>query len=408
MRYPHLCLLVTCLQIATLTMAAEPSPLPRTLAKLEEGQPLTIVCMGDSVTGIYYHTGGRQAYPEILSSALRKRFAQSDLDIINGGISGQSTTDGFGRLENDVLRHRPQLVTIMFGINDMEHMSIDKYRANLAELAARCRAIGAEVLFCTPNSFEDNERFARSKLKPYLDGMYTVGKQEGIPVCDVFAAYEVVRERDPDAFSLLLSDAVHPNLDGHKLTASVIARFICRQDIAVTDDPPQSSLPRLKSLLSEKKPIRILAMPPYDKIISELFARIQADSQAEVSCWNIAGKTLDEIESDAKGIRERQPDLVIVALPLMPNIESVPTFARVYGRILNWSLSFGLREWDVLALPPSLDAAPQNDDQRRQDEVVQRVILSKDLPLVRRSPGNAAAAVELLGDWLRRSMAAVP
>ena len=74
MRYPHLCLLGTCLQIATLTMAAEPSPLPRTLAKLEERQPLTIVCMGDSVTGIYYHTGGRLAYPEILSSALRKCF----------------------------------------------------------------------------------------------------------------------------------------------------------------------------------------------------------------------------------------------------------------------------------------------------------------------------------------------
>ena len=101
-------------------------------------------------------------------------------------------------------------------------------------------------------------------------------------------------ERDPDAFSLLLSDDVHPNLDGHKLTASVIARFICRQDIAVTDDPPQSSLPRLKSLLSQKKPIRILAMPPYDKIISELLAQILAGSQGGSvlleHCWQNFGR----------------------------------------------------------------------------------------------------------------------
>jgi lysophospholipase L1-like esterase len=364
--------------------------------------------MGDSVTGIYYHTGGRQAYPELLSKSLRKRFSQAHLEIVNGGISGQSTSDGFGRLENDVLRHRPQLVTIMFGINDMEHMSVEKYRANLAELAARCRAVGAEVLFCTPNSFEETERFKRSKLRPYLDGMHAVGKQEGVPVCDVFAAFEAMRERDQDAFSSLLSDEIHPNLNGHKLTASVIARFICGQDIALTDEPPQQSLPRVQDLLPKKKPIRILAMPPYDTMISGLLTQFQAETRVEVSSWNVSGKTLAEIESDAKAIRERQPDLVIVAIPLMANIESVPTFARAYGRILNGSLSFALREWDVLALPPSLDVPLRTDEQRHQDEVVRRVILSKDLPLILRDPGNSAPAVELLGNWLRAAIAASP
>jgi hypothetical protein len=149
-------------------------------------------------------------------------------------------------------------------------------------------------------------------------------------------------------------------------------------------------------------------MPPYDTMISGLLTQFQAETRVEVSSWNVSGKTLAEIESDAKAIRERQPDLVIVAIPLMANIESVPTFARAYGRILNGSLSFALREWDVLALPPALDVPLRTDEQRHQDEVVRRVILSKDLPLILRDPGNSAPAVELLGNWLRVAIAASP
>jgi hypothetical protein len=44
--------------------------LRQTPAKLKAGEPVKIVCLGDSVTGIYYHTGGRRAYPEMLGLAL--------------------------------------------------------------------------------------------------------------------------------------------------------------------------------------------------------------------------------------------------------------------------------------------------------------------------------------------------
>jgi len=35
----------------------------KTAEKLKANQPVKIVCLGDSVTGVYYHTGGRRAYP---------------------------------------------------------------------------------------------------------------------------------------------------------------------------------------------------------------------------------------------------------------------------------------------------------------------------------------------------------
>lgn len=40
-------------------------------------QPITIVCLGDSVTGVYYHTGGHRAYPEMLELALKAAASES-------------------------------------------------------------------------------------------------------------------------------------------------------------------------------------------------------------------------------------------------------------------------------------------------------------------------------------------
>src|SRR5688572_16733780 len=43
------------------------SKLPKIAALLEAGErPVKIVCIGDSITGVYYHTGGRRAYPEMV------------------------------------------------------------------------------------------------------------------------------------------------------------------------------------------------------------------------------------------------------------------------------------------------------------------------------------------------------
>ncbi len=36
---------------------------------LKEGKPVRVVCFGDSVTGVYYHTGSRRAYTDMLGSS---------------------------------------------------------------------------------------------------------------------------------------------------------------------------------------------------------------------------------------------------------------------------------------------------------------------------------------------------
>lgn len=78
--------------LSSMRKNASAAPVLRALDK-----ETTIVCLGDSVTGVYYHTGGHRAYPEMLELAFRQIQPDAPMRVINAGISGQTTTDGLAR-----------------------------------------------------------------------------------------------------------------------------------------------------------------------------------------------------------------------------------------------------------------------------------------------------------------------
>jgi len=87
--------------------------------KMLAGEAVRVVCFGDSVTGVYYHTGSRRAYTDMLRIALRQAAPQASIEMFNAGISGHTTENALARIDRDVISHQPDLVTVMFGLNDM-------------------------------------------------------------------------------------------------------------------------------------------------------------------------------------------------------------------------------------------------------------------------------------------------
>ena len=382
--------------------ATEAVDCPRTYQRLIAAQPTTVVCFGDSVTGVYYHTGGLRAYPELIEIALRKQFPKCELRVINAGVSGDTTSLGLARLEKDVLEREPHLVTVMFGLNDMKWLPLEQFRSNLVEIAKRVSNRGAEVLFCTPNSIESSSDRPVARLAEFVAATNQVGSELRLPVADVFSAWEQIRAADATGFTLLLSDTVHPNLDGHKQTAAMITQAVGRRKTSLkAEKPPQLAIPRTCELLAQKRPIKIFAMSPYDASILPMLQALDPAAEVQVTAWPVAGKSIAEIEEDAKQVRDLHPDLVIVAVPYMNSIASPTAFARSYGWILNRSLSYGEREWDVLAFPPSLVQPARSDQQRSQDQLVQRLISAQDLSLIVRSPNDDRSATDLLSAWFQ-------
>ena len=92
-----------------------------------------------------------------------------------------------------------------------------------------------------------------------------------------------------------------------------------------------------------------------------------------------------------------KPDLVVIAVPRAATADSDEQFVKSYSWVMNWSLSFGLQEWDCFVVHPSV-AAPGPIAPR--DDLIRQLVKAQHLSLVDRKSGDEASAEDLLAKWL--------
>lgn len=379
----------------------------KTRQKLLAGEQVRVVCFGDSVTGVYYHTGSRRAYTDMLGIALHRVNRRANVEMINAGISGHTTVNALARIEDDVLSHKPDLVTVMFGLNDMVRVPLDQYRENLLQIVSKCRAIGAEVVLATPNNVISTGGRPTEKLIEYCDVVREIGREQNVPVCDCYRELEALRTHDEFQWRLLMSDEIHPNMDGHQRLATALAQTVTRLRISLADvAPPQPVLAKLLPLLRDGKPVRVLAMEPFDKLIEPAIQAVHPEAKLTVEAWPVAGKTLADIEQEAMTrVRSMKPDLVLIAVPRSATADSEgdASFAHTYGWIMNWSLNFGPPAWDCVVVHPSVqEPLPETSD---RDTLIRQIVGAQDLSLIDRPADSHAEPAAILQDWFRQEIA---
>jgi lysophospholipase L1-like esterase len=370
--------------------------------KLLAGEVVRVVCYGDSVTGVYYHTGSRRAYTDMLGIALRQAAPQAKIEMLNAGISGNTTENALARIDRDVISHQPDLVTVMFGLNDMTRVPLEKYRENLKTIVHKCQAAGSEVVLATPNNVITTGDRPTEKLIQYCDVIRQVGSELNIPVCDAYRELDAVREHAAFEWRLLMSDAIHPNIAGHKWIATCLAQTITGQRHSLADVPvPANPVERTLKLLSEGKPLRILAMPPYDEWIAPALRTFYPNAEITVEAWPTESLSLAEIEEAAKvRVRSLKPDLVLLAVPRTATSDGDEAFAASYAWIMNWSLNFGPPTWDVVVVHPSV-TEPTSEPADR-DDLIRRLVNAQDLLLIDRPANSTATPQEILLEWLQQ------
>jgi len=388
---------------AGLAVCAEPG-LPKTTRLLTEGaQPVRIVCFGDSITGVYYHTGGRRAWTDMLGIALQRVYPKAKLQMFNAGISGHTSGQGLKRIKRDVLGRKPHLVVVMFGMNDVVATPRATFAENLRQIVRQGRGVGAEVMLCTPNSiYPGAGRRPIKRLAEFAATVRGVAAELSVPLVDCYASYEAVRARDRLAWMLLMSEDIHPNMNGHKHFAEEITRVISGKCVSLADVRAlEPCIPRTLALLAKDNPIRLIAMAPYDKIVPAVLAKLNPKSKVNVVCWPTKGKSLGELEAFAKGVREQKSDLVVIAVPADVGMDDTERFVRSYFWVMNWSLSFGRAERDVVAVLPSVTRPANRPGQGGTEALARRIVLAQDIGFVERSPGDNRPADQILLGWLR-------
>jgi len=191
-----------------------------------------LLFIGDSITDCgrredHEHIG--DGYVRLIRDWLAARDPQNGPAVMNMGISGNKVTDLAGRWARDVIEQRPDVLSVMIGINDVWHGLVpdrdgvdvntftDTYRQILTELRAQlpaCRLILCEpTIISPPSPREGNER-----LQPYIRAVNDLAQHlladVTVHLHEVFRTAERMR-RDIE----WTTDGVHPTPIGHALIA---------------------------------------------------------------------------------------------------------------------------------------------------------------------------------------------
>ncbi|GGI71133.1 GDSL-type esterase/lipase family protein [Shewanella gelidii] len=186
-------LLLKIFLLVLLIGCSEPS-LPKLTA------PATILAFGDSLTaGVGASTG--KDYPSVLAQ-------MSGLEVINAGVSGETTAEGLRRFESQLVESKPQLVILLEGGNDiLRNHDLKQTEHNLSKMIAIAQRLDIAVLLVAVP--QKNMFLTPAPLYQQLAEKYQ------IPLLE-----EVLSEllRQPG----LKSDSIHLNDAGYQRLAETI------------------------------------------------------------------------------------------------------------------------------------------------------------------------------------------
>lgn len=182
----------------------------------------------------------------------------SSLNVYNAGKGSNTTRDAKARLEADVLKYKPRVLVIQFGLNDATvdvwrdppatepRVSIDEYEANLRAIIASARQRGVRVILMTTNPLRWTERLKELYGKPpydpdsadgfdapllakYNERIRSLAKELDTGFIDVHSAFNALGGVPGHSLDELLLDGMHPNDRGHTVIANLLVPAICEQ-----------------------------------------------------------------------------------------------------------------------------------------------------------------------------------
>jgi lysophospholipase L1-like esterase len=203
--------------------------LPRTLAKLQAKEPVTIVCMGDSITFGVGAGGPSGAYPGKFEGLLRQRFGYEKITVVNSGVGGLNVPQGGVLIPRDVVPFDPDLVTVLYGYNDLAPGGVtrDQFKAAVTAFVDRVRRLTkgrAEVLLIS--SLPGTSTEAWERLKAGAETIRELAQEKRCGLCDADAPFRALGREKLIAEYFREKDAAHPNPRGQDLLTNLLLEAI--------------------------------------------------------------------------------------------------------------------------------------------------------------------------------------
>lgn len=198
---------------------------------------IRLLFQGDSITDWHrdrsdYHDLGR-GYAKYAAKYLAEKYPDIDFEFINLGIGGQETYHFVNRLQTDFIDIKPDIISLLIGINDTWSHSENREWVPNKIFEERYRAIlkaikeqtNAKIMVMEPYLIPVADKlFFREDLAPKIEIIRKLARE----YADVYLPTDglmnsVIVGDDPSNYAL---DGVHPTEKGAKYIAKIYVEYI--------------------------------------------------------------------------------------------------------------------------------------------------------------------------------------
>jgi acyl-CoA thioesterase-1 len=189
---------------------AEPDVPPSSMPSVEAAA-VRIVVLGDSLSA-GLGLAESEAFPAVVRGLLRN--AGYSVEVVNAGVSGDTTAGGVARVDW-ILKQEPDLLVVELGGNDaLRGQPLENTESNLRQIIDRARGKGARVLLL---GMDVPTNYGPDYARDFAEMYERIAGDEGVPFVPGF-----VREVGSDP-SLLQADGLHPTAEGQRRLAQTLA-----------------------------------------------------------------------------------------------------------------------------------------------------------------------------------------
>ena len=197
---------------------------------------------------------------QVFSERVAEKLAQHGVrvSIHNAGVGGNSSRHALERFQRDVLRHKPRVIVMQFGINDSAvdvwksppatapRVPLAEYIQNFRSMIAAAQQQNAKVILMTTNPVrwtqklkevygkppynpEAEDGFEAPNLLAYNEALRQLALELNRPLVDVHAAYPGFAAKNNTNVKDLVPDGMHPNDLGHQLVAELLTPVVIQE-----------------------------------------------------------------------------------------------------------------------------------------------------------------------------------
>ncbi|MFT5470920.1 MAG: lysophospholipase L1-like esterase [Verrucomicrobiales bacterium] len=195
---------------------------------LEKGDRLAII--GDSITE-------QKQYSKFIEAYLLACYPELEIQSFQFGWGGERAPGFAGRMENDLVPWKPDVVTTCYGMNDGSYRAYEErigktYEVGMRRIVDRMKEAGAVVVLGSPGVVDS---FTWARDRPEFDQVYNdnlerlgqiaadLANEHDFPHADVFHAMEEAmisaKAAYGDEYPVAGGDGVHPGPNGHLVMA---------------------------------------------------------------------------------------------------------------------------------------------------------------------------------------------